>query len=262
MILPPHPDGTDFFYGAGRLAGADLYDWNKQVEAMRDYASDPKVFPRPPFIAALMKPFTYLPYSQALAVWQVLNAAALFGFIVLYCETRDDVARVALFAPLYLAARPGTGFSVAIVRIRRWYTIAGKAVLLRGWPCAGRAIRETTRLFFGASGLAAVTASVRRPVGRWRQPVCRIGALGRMGLARSAREGFESVGCGCGLQHRQRVWNLLQRVQRPIPLDIREYRRIGDSLGRSPDRTRRNTTAAIGRRGIRKPGSRVSRDNV
>ena len=103
FVFGPPPEGPDFFYGVGRLSGSDLYVWDKQVEAMRDYAVLPKVFPRPPFIAVLLKPFTTLPYASALIAWQIVNACALFGFVLLTATTQADTLKIAAFAPLFVA---------------------------------------------------------------------------------------------------------------------------------------------------------------
>ncbi len=76
------------FYAGARLVGTpDLYNHDrvKQIQSTEiGIPSDTLPFIRPPYYAALLWPLGKLPYMTAYAVWQLLNLAAVAGFVWLF----------------------------------------------------------------------------------------------------------------------------------------------------------------------------------
>jgi len=62
-----------------------------------------KAFTRPPFYAAFLWPLGRLPYPAAHAVWQLLNLAALAGFVVLWAPGTYPVTLCCWFFPTWIS---------------------------------------------------------------------------------------------------------------------------------------------------------------
>jgi hypothetical protein len=87
-IKKGYPDFT-VFYTAGTIVreglGHQLYNNQLQYQVQQGFAGDipfrrgPLPYIHPPFEAAIFIPLTKLPYPQAFAVWDLLNAAMLMG---------------------------------------------------------------------------------------------------------------------------------------------------------------------------------------
>ena len=73
------------FYAGAKLAGSPYLYSPGHVHAIQapyeQHPAELRAFVRPPFYAVLLWPLGKLPYRVALAVWQVLNLAALAWFI-------------------------------------------------------------------------------------------------------------------------------------------------------------------------------------
>jgi hypothetical protein len=101
-----YPDFT-VYYTAGTILrdalGHQLYDEYVQQEVQSRFAGKipsrraPLPYIHPPYEALLFVPLTRLPYSKAFAVWDLLNAAALFG---VYLILRSSVAWLGSFSAL------------------------------------------------------------------------------------------------------------------------------------------------------------------
>ena len=91
LYLPDAARGRNDFlqlYTGGKLAGTvDLYNSSRvrevQLQALGE-AGESLQFTRLPYYALLLKPLSALPYGWAYLCWEVLSAAALAGFVMLW----------------------------------------------------------------------------------------------------------------------------------------------------------------------------------
>lgn len=93
--LPGAPTPTDFavFYAAGdNLGSVDIYSLAEFGGPLLELGFDPHPFIRLPVFALWMKPFTLLPFDQALLAWRVLSITACVGFAFLWPGDRSTSA--------------------------------------------------------------------------------------------------------------------------------------------------------------------------
>lgn len=77
-------DFMAFYAGATLVESGNLYDHDALIDAARRHTgrySEEQGYIRPPFHAAFLRPFTWLPYKTAYAVWETLSLLAVVGFI-------------------------------------------------------------------------------------------------------------------------------------------------------------------------------------
>jgi hypothetical protein len=100
-----YPDFTVFYTAATMLRaglGHQLYDEHVQYEVQEKIIGripsrqGPLPYIHPPFEALIFVPLTFLPYPQALAVWDLLNVVALFAVAFLL---RRSVSALRLIPP-------------------------------------------------------------------------------------------------------------------------------------------------------------------
>ena len=83
-------DFTGLAAGAYLVGTPGLYDVSANLEVQRHLvgADDPaRVFPRWPYFAVLMRPFSWLPYVSAARVWMALMVIAFAAFVALFPAT-------------------------------------------------------------------------------------------------------------------------------------------------------------------------------
>ena len=105
------PDFT-VYYTAGRMLregqGHQLYDPRAQLATQREFASraqtrnNPLPYIHPPFEGLIFLPLTFLPYTTAFALWNVLNLGFLLGTAHLLRASMECL-RLISAADLYLA---------------------------------------------------------------------------------------------------------------------------------------------------------------
>jgi Glycosyltransferase family 87 len=96
------PDFT-VYYTAGTILregrGAQLYDPKTQFEVQQRFTSDPEIrkgplpYIHPPFEALIFVPLTWLPYTQAFAVWTAANLVVLYEILVLLRRSVPSLQR-------------------------------------------------------------------------------------------------------------------------------------------------------------------------
>ena len=123
------------YVGAKLVGTPDLYHYDAvtQMELRYDdYYDSPKPFWRPPFYAAALSPLGKLPYRQALVVWQILNLAALAGFVLLWPRDRLMALGLCLwFVPVWNNISLGQDMFLILLFVGAAY-----ACWARGWPFA------------------------------------------------------------------------------------------------------------------------------
>ncbi|HYM77286.1 MAG TPA: glycosyltransferase family 87 protein [Candidatus Dormibacteraeota bacterium] len=97
------PDFT-VFYTAGKILregrGAQLYDAPTQQTVQREFATDsdirrgPLPYIHPPFEALFFLPLTFLPYSNAFVLWNLLNLGMLFVIAGLMKQSMKSLRQV------------------------------------------------------------------------------------------------------------------------------------------------------------------------
>ena len=99
---------TDFlsFYAGARLAGSSgLYSVQSAhaLEAVYEqHPAEVRAYIRPPFYAAALWPLGRLPYRMAAIAWQLLNVAALAGFVLLWAPRVPSHVLACTFFPLFV----------------------------------------------------------------------------------------------------------------------------------------------------------------
>ena len=124
--------GEDFpiFYAGAKLAGSNnLYSpaavqqiQQRETGCTRDSAA----FLRPPYFAAMLRPFTWLPLRTAFTVWRCLGLAAVIGFLAL-CGAQWKWALVACVWSNALAWDFDNGQDAAFLLV----LVAGAVALVR-----------------------------------------------------------------------------------------------------------------------------------
>lgn len=125
VVIGPPPDqvrsgANDFlsFYSGGRLAGSpELYQPPavKRVQAALGFDGGLLSFIRLPFYAAVLAPFSLLPYQTAYAVWQLLNLLAVVAFVFLFTGAPRSVTALATAGSYPLLSAFWNGQDVALV---------------------------------------------------------------------------------------------------------------------------------------------------
>ncbi len=122
---------TDFlsFYSGARLVGTpDLYSTARANEIQKRFSPKPKevrAYIRPPAYAVLLWPLGRLPYPQAHALWQLVNIAAVAGFLVLWSPRLPAVLLCCWYFPLWISFALGQDLPLFLL------CLAGAADLLR-----------------------------------------------------------------------------------------------------------------------------------
>ncbi len=115
-------DFTGFFIGAKLLGTDRLYDVPANLALQRELigGTDPGIiFVRPPFWAAVIKPFTLLPYPRALLLWQAITAAALVPFAIWFPPVKPRYTALALcwYRPVVWAVGMGQEVTLSVLCI-------------------------------------------------------------------------------------------------------------------------------------------------
>ncbi len=174
-------DLLSFYTGAKLVGTPHLYsvEHAHQIQGQLGRPSEVRAYIRPPFYAALLWPLGKLPYEKALAVWQLLNLAALGGFVWLWSPRALSVVMCCWFFPAWMNFAVGqdmplilfcVSLSVWLLRRKRDF-LAGLVLALCGAKfqlflllpvliVARRLWRLGLGLTTGAAALLAVSAAV------------------------------------------------------------------------------------------------------
>jgi hypothetical protein len=111
LFPSPTPDWPSFYAGA-KLAtrgSAELYSFqaSQQITGQFEDPSYVWAFVRPPIYAAALAPWAALPPCAAFAAWELLNVAAVIGFVFLADASLFGLVMTSLFIPLGLSFRQG-----------------------------------------------------------------------------------------------------------------------------------------------------------
>lgn len=98
-IVPTGEPDFSIFYTAGKMLregrGAQLYDASQQLAVQREFVAvsdrrhGPLPYIHPPFEALIFLPLTFLSFTNAFVVWNVLNLGMLFGVLLLLRQSLD-----------------------------------------------------------------------------------------------------------------------------------------------------------------------------
>jgi hypothetical protein len=145
FVFPsPTPDWPSFYAGAKLVTrgSAELYSFQASQRITGQFEDPTYVwaFVRPPIYAAALSPLGALPPRAAFAVWELLNVAAVIGFVFLVDPSLFGLVMTALFIPLGLSFRQGQdmpfwllfiGLSMVLLRRNRGFA-AGLVLALCG----------------------------------------------------------------------------------------------------------------------------------
>lgn len=115
------PDWPSFYAGA-KLAtrgSAELYSFqaSQQITGQFEDPSYVWAFVRPPIYAIALSPLGALPPRAAFMVWELLNVAAVIGFVFLVDPSPFGFVMTALFVPLGLSFRQGQDMPLWLLSI-------------------------------------------------------------------------------------------------------------------------------------------------
>jgi hypothetical protein len=106
-IVPSGEPDFSVFYTAGKMLregrGANLYDAREQQAVQREFAAvsehrrGPLPYIHPPFEALIFLPLTFLSFTSAFALWNVLNLVMLVAVLLLLRQSLDRLRVIPLW---------------------------------------------------------------------------------------------------------------------------------------------------------------------
>ena len=162
-IDPAAATGSDFlaFYtGAKLLPSGEIYSLPAARGVARTLTDKDEYYPfiRPPWFAALLRPFAWLPPGDALFAWRVLMALAIVGFALLWpTPVLANLAAAACSFPVFSSLLTGQDMPLILL----WLAAALRLFRRGRWFAAGLAASLCT-LKFHLFALALIVIVTQR----------------------------------------------------------------------------------------------------
>jgi hypothetical protein len=122
LLCDGYQDFTIFYAAACMVRSGQshaLYDLSAQYQAQQKFVPNVRIrqaalpYNHPPFEALLFVPFTFLPYSSAYLLWNLLNGILIFASLILLLRQFVEIKNL----PIALLVLAATGFPPVVLTI-------------------------------------------------------------------------------------------------------------------------------------------------